>query len=129
MVDVVADASQSQVERRLAVLHSHAFPLEPIPNNFSCSHNGLSDAAGQQPGCCSPARVSRARRLHCIMSADEKRPQMIDSRSAEKSAGWWGAFAGLITAVLVAFPVSTAFAFATQPATQPSTQPVPPDAR
>ena len=43
---------------------------------------------------------------------------MIDSRGAEKSAGWWGAFAGLITAVLVAFPVSTAFAFATQPATQ-----------
>lgn len=43
---------------------------------------------------------------------------MIDSRRAEKSAGWWGAFAGLITAVLIAFPLSTAFAYATHPATQ-----------
>lgn len=43
---------------------------------------------------------------------------MLDSRRTEKGAGWWGAFAGLITAVLIAFPLSTTFAFATHPATQ-----------
>lgn len=32
--------------------------------------------------------------------------------------GWWGAFAGLITGVLVAFPLSTTVALATHPVTQ-----------
>jgi ABC-type phosphate/phosphonate transport system permease subunit len=32
--------------------------------------------------------------------------------------GWWGAFAGLITAVLVAFPLSTTLAYATHPVAQ-----------
>ena len=33
-------------------------------------------------------------------------------------SGWWGAFAGLIVAVLIAFPVSVTFALATHPASQ-----------
>jgi len=32
--------------------------------------------------------------------------------------GWWGAFVGLIVAVLIAFPLSASIAFATHPATQ-----------
>jgi amino acid transporter len=32
--------------------------------------------------------------------------------------GWWGAFAGVIVATLIAFPLSAAFALATHPATQ-----------
>ena len=32
--------------------------------------------------------------------------------------GWWGAFAGLITAVLIAFPLSTTLAIATHPIDQ-----------
>lgn len=40
------------------------------------------------------------------------------SSQMERRSGWWGAFAGLIVAVLIAFPLSTAFAFATHPATQ-----------
>jgi hypothetical protein len=32
--------------------------------------------------------------------------------------GWWGAFAGLITGVLIAFPLSITFAVASHPASQ-----------
>lgn len=35
----------------------------------------------------------------------------------EARMGWWGAFAGIIVAALIAFPLSAAFAFATHPAT------------
>lgn len=34
------------------------------------------------------------------------------------SRGMWGAFAGLITAVLIAYPLSASVAFATHPATR-----------
>jgi len=37
---------------------------------------------------------------------------------AENRRGWWGAFAGLITAVLIAFPLSTTLAIATHPIDQ-----------
>lgn len=32
--------------------------------------------------------------------------------------GWWGAFVGLVVAVLIAFPLSASIAFATHPVTQ-----------
>jgi amino acid transporter len=35
----------------------------------------------------------------------------------ETGRGWWGAFAGLITAVLIALPLSATFALATHPVT------------
>ncbi|WP_411700884.1 hypothetical protein [Conyzicola sp.] len=35
-----------------------------------------------------------------------------------RRSGWWGAFAGLIIAVLIAYPLSVTFALATHPASQ-----------
>ena len=39
-------------------------------------------------------------------------------RATEDRRGWWGAFAGLITCALIAFPLSVTLAFATHPAAQ-----------
>ncbi|RZU64461.1 hypothetical protein EV379_0756 [Microterricola gilva] len=43
---------------------------------------------------------------------------IADSESMRSKQGLWGAFAGLIVAVLIAFPLSAAWAFATHPTSQ-----------
>lgn len=43
---------------------------------------------------------------------------IADSESMRSKQGLWGAFAGVIVATLIAFPLSAAFAFATNPASQ-----------
>lgn len=43
---------------------------------------------------------------------------LADSESMRSKQGLWGAFAGLIVAVLIVFPLSAAWAFATNPASQ-----------
>ncbi|MET0854267.1 MAG: hypothetical protein ABWY30_06520 [Microterricola sp.] len=43
---------------------------------------------------------------------------LADTESMQSKQGLWGAFAGLIVAVLIAFPLSAAWAFATHPTSQ-----------
>lgn len=43
---------------------------------------------------------------------------MTGSSLNDNKSGLWGAFAGVIVAALIAFPLSAAFSFATHPATQ-----------
>lgn len=43
---------------------------------------------------------------------------LADSESMRSKQGLWGAFAGLIVAVLIVFPLSAAWAFATNPTSQ-----------
>lgn len=43
---------------------------------------------------------------------------IADSESMQSKQGLWGAFAGVIVAVFIVFPLSAAFAFATNPASQ-----------
>lgn len=43
---------------------------------------------------------------------------IADSESMRSKQGLWGAFAGVIVAVFIVFPLSAAFAFATNPASQ-----------
>lgn len=45
-------------------------------------------------------------------------PRRDESLQLGAHRGLWGAFAGLITAVLIAYPLSASIAFATHPATQ-----------
>jgi len=45
-------------------------------------------------------------------------PQAETTLQMHGSRGMWGAFAGLITAVLIAYPLSACVALATHPATQ-----------
>ncbi|WP_158861873.1 hypothetical protein [Leifsonia sp. AG29] len=45
-------------------------------------------------------------------------PQSEETLRLGAHRGMWGAFAGIITAVLIAYPLSASIAFATHPATQ-----------
>lgn len=55
----------------------------------------------------------------CGMSTKSKQaPHQEEALHLGAHRGMWGAFAGLITAVLIAYPLSASVAFATHPATQ-----------
>ena len=55
----------------------------------------------------------------CAMSTKSKQgPHREETLHLGAHRGMWGAFAGLITAVLIAYPLSASVAFATHPATQ-----------
>ncbi len=55
----------------------------------------------------------------CAMSTKSKQgPHQEETLHLGAHRGMWGAFAGLITAVLIAYPLSASVAFATHPATQ-----------
>lgn len=55
----------------------------------------------------------------CAMSTKSKQvPHREETLHLGAHRGMWGAFAGLITAVLIAYPLSASIAFATHPATQ-----------
>lgn len=43
---------------------------------------------------------------------------MSDQNTVVRERGWWGLFAGIILAALIAYPLSAAVAFATHPRTQ-----------
>ena len=51
-------------------------------------------------------------------NASHHEDSIADSESMQSKQGLWGAFAGLIVAVLIAFPLSAAWAFATHPTSQ-----------
>jgi len=55
----------------------------------------------------------------CAMSTKSRQaPHQEETLHLGAHRGMWGAFAGLITAVLIAYPLSASVAFATHPATQ-----------
>jgi hypothetical protein len=55
----------------------------------------------------------------CRMSTKSRQaPHHEETLQLGDKRGLWGAFAGLITAVLIAYPLSASVAFATHPATQ-----------
>ena len=51
-------------------------------------------------------------------NASHHEETLADSESMRSKQGLWGALAGLIVAVLIAFPLSAAWAFATHPTSQ-----------
>ena len=51
-------------------------------------------------------------------NASHHEDSIADSESMQSKQGLWGAFAGVIVAVFIVFPLSAAFAFATNPASQ-----------
>jgi hypothetical protein len=55
----------------------------------------------------------------CRMSTKSRQaPHQEETLHVGGSRGLWGAFAGVITAVLIAYPLSACIAFATHPTTQ-----------
>ena len=55
----------------------------------------------------------------CAMSTKSRQgPHQEQTLQLGDKRGLWGAFAGLITAVLIAYPLSACIAFATHPQTQ-----------
>jgi len=55
----------------------------------------------------------------CAMSTKSRQgPHHEETLQLGEKRGLWGAFAGLITAVLIAYPLSACIAFATHPTTQ-----------
>ncbi|GGF27602.1 hypothetical protein [Subtercola lobariae] len=61
----------------------------------------------------SGSKISSGQRKNSQTGGSTQHTALEDGRR-----GGWGAFAGLITFVLIAFPLSTTIAFATHPATQ-----------
>lgn len=53
-----------------------------------------------------------------MSTKSRQEPQRETTLQLHGSRGLWGAFAGLITAVLIAYPLSASVAFATHPASQ-----------
>ena len=51
-------------------------------------------------------------------NSSQHEDSLADTESMRSKQGLWGAFAGVIVATLIAFPLSAAFAFATNPASQ-----------
>ena len=51
-------------------------------------------------------------------NSSQHEDSLADTESMRSKQGLWGAFAGVIVAVFIVFPLSAAFAFATNPASQ-----------
>lgn len=56
--------------------------------------------------------------LRGMSTKSRQAPQRDETLELGAHRGLWGAFAGLIVAVLIAYPLSASVAFATHPATQ-----------
>ena len=56
--------------------------------------------------------------VQCGHSCTARGILTVSNSIQHNKAGLWGAFAGVIVAALIAFPLSAAFSFATHPATQ-----------
>lgn len=73
------------------------------------------DASARERGSANAPRLA----IMCAMSTKSKQgPPREEPLQLGGHRGLWGAFAGLITAVLIAYPLSASIAFATHPATQ-----------
>gem|GEM_PF-686003 len=63
--------------------------------------------------------ATRGLAMLCAMSTKSRQgPHREETLQLGEKRGLWGAFAGLITAVLIAYPLSACIAFATHPTTQ-----------